>query len=110
MEAVDAFSIFLGSSLVAELRSSDGMSESEAQAWITKKTGSRFDTGAMYKLLWPDHEDPKTWGGYADLRIHIMSDRELDEMERDHRKHNKLPPRRPWEPHMFKSAMGRSAY
>ncbi len=106
--AVDRFSTFLGSGLLAELSSSDGMTQSEAEAWITKKAGREFDPGAMYKLLWTDQEDPKTWGGYTDLRIHIMSDRELNELERDHRRHNKMPPRRPWEPHMFQSAMGRS--
>lgn len=105
---MEKFSTFPGSGLLAELRVSDGMTESEAKDWITKKTGRAYDPGAMYKLRWPDHEDSKTWSGYADLRLHIMSDAELTEMEQAYRKHNKLPPRRPWEPHMFKSAMGRS--
>ncbi len=106
--AMEQSSTFLGSGLLAELRSSDGVTEREGKEWIARKTGRPYDAGAMYKLSWPEHEDSKTWSGYADLRVHIMSDAELTEMEQAYRKHHKLPPRRPWEAHMFKSSMGRS--
>ena len=101
-------STFLGSGLLAELRSTDGMTGREAKDWITKKAGREYDAGAMYELRWPDHEDPKTWSGYADLRVHVVSDADLTMMEGAYRRSHKLPPRRPWEAHMFKSAMGRS--
>ena len=105
---MDCSFTLLGSGLLAELRSSDAMSQVEARAWIARKAGRAYDPGAMYQLLWPDHEDSKTWGGYADLRVHVLSDAELNDMEWAYRKHNKLPPRRPWEPPMFESARGRS--
>jgi len=105
---MEPFSTFLGSGLLAELRSNDGMSEREARDWIAKKAGSFYDAEAMYRLCWPGHEDPKLWAEYADLRVHVMSDAELIDLEREYRKQHKLPPRRPWEAHMFRSSMGRS--
>jgi hypothetical protein len=105
---MDQSSTLLGSNLLAELRSSDGMTVREGEDWISRMAGRSYDAGAMYLLTLPEHEDPKTWGGYAGLRLHVMSDSELIVLEREYRKREGLPPRRPWEPHMFESAMGRS--
>ena len=101
-------STFLGARLLAELRSSDGLTEVEGMEWIARKSGRRYDAGAMYRLAWPEHEDPKTWSEYAGLRVRVMTDFELDGLEREYRKQNKLPPRRPWEARMFESSRGRS--
>ncbi len=104
---MDPTSTFLGSGLLAELKSTDGLSEREGRDWISRKVGRPFDAEAMYKLDWPENEDPKTWRECMDLRVHVMSDAELDELETEYRRHHKLPPRRPWEPRMFRSSMGR---
>lgn len=104
---MDQSSTFLGTGLLAELRASDGLSEREGREFISRKAGRPYDGEAMYMLSWPEHEDPKTWREYADLRIHVMSDSELVTLEMELRKRKKLPPRRPWERHMFYSAMGR---
>lgn len=105
---MDPCSTFLGSGLLAELKTTDGLSEREGKDWISRRAGRPFDAGAMYKLDWPESEDQKTWGEYTDLRVHVMSDAELAELETEYRKQHKLPPRRPWEPRMFLSSMGRS--
>jgi hypothetical protein len=105
---MDPSSTFLGSGLLAELRSTDCLSDREARVWIARKVGRPFDAEAMYRLDWPENEDPKKWQECADLRIHVMSDAELDELEREYRRQHKLPPRRPWEPRMFRGSMGRS--
>ena len=97
-----------GFALVDELKCSDKMTEEAAKSWIEQKTGRAFDTEAMYELRWPPHEDSPTWSGYINMHVHIMNDAELMQMEREYRKHNKLPPRRPGEPSMFKAAMGRA--
>jgi len=99
---------FTGAQLIDELRSRDGMTPDEAKSWIEEKTGYRFDSQAMYKLRWPQHERSDTWSGYSDLKIHIMNDHELVQYEDEYRKYNKLPPRKPWEAPMYESHMGRA--
>lgn len=105
---MDPSSTFVGAGLLAELKATDGLSEREGRDWIARKVGRPYDAEAMYKLDWPESEDQKTWREYTDLRVHVMSDPELDELETEYRKHHKQPPRRPWEPRMFRSSMGRS--
>jgi hypothetical protein len=99
---------FTGSDLIDELRSADKMAAPSARAWVARKTGHEFSPEAMYELRWPAEEDSPTWSGYLDLHVHIMSDHELIELERDYRQQHRLPQRRPWEPPMFLAAMGRS--
>jgi hypothetical protein len=108
LQAMERSSTFLGSGLLAELRSSDGLSAKEGRDWISKKAARPFDADAMYMLTWPENEDPKTWREYTNLRIHVMSDSELDTLELQYRKRHALPPRRPWEARMFQSSRGRS--
>ena len=83
------------------------MTLATARAWVSRKTGHGFDPGAMYELRWQDEEDSPTWSGYVDLQVHIMSDLELVNLEREYRRQHHLPQRRPWELPMFHSAMGR---
>ena len=104
---MDQSSAFLGSDLLENLRISDRLSEQEGMDWIARRTGRPYDAWAMYLLAWSDHEDPKTWGEFADLRIHVMSDRELDALESVYRSQHHLPQRRPWEARMFEQSRGR---
>ncbi|MDY7110667.1 MAG: hypothetical protein SYC29_18700 [Planctomycetota bacterium] len=97
-----------GATLIDELESRDGMTPDEAKSWVEGKTGYRFDSQAMYKLRWPQHERSDTWSGYSDLTIHIMNDPELDRLEIKIRAKNKEPPRKPWEASMFEASMGRA--
>lgn len=99
---------FLGTALIDELGSSDKMTTADARTWIVRKTGHAFDPEAMYELRWQDEEDSPTWSGYVDMHVHVMTDMELLNKERDYRREHRLPQRRPWEPPMFDSAMGRS--
>jgi len=98
--------VFTGSALAAELKSSDKMEAAAARAWISRKSGLAFASEAMYELRWHDHEDSPTWAGYVGLEVHVLNDRELLELEREHRKRHGLPDRRPWEAPMFQAAMG----
>lgn len=99
---------YIGSALIDELRSSDRMTLANARAWVIRKTGRGFDPEAMYELRWQTEEDSPTWSGYVDLQVHIMTDLELVNMEREYRRQHRLPQRRPWEAPMFQAAMGRS--
>ena len=99
---------FLGSALSTELQSSDKMTAAAAKTWVVRKTGQGFDPEAMYELRWQTEEDSPTWSGYADLRVHIMTDMELMDMESGYRRQHRLPQRRPWESPMFEAAMGRA--
>lgn len=99
---------FSGTALIDQLHSIDKMAVEAARAWVTRKTRHEFDPDAMYELRWQTEEDSPTWSGYADLHIHIMTDFELLDMERDYRRQHHLPQRRPWESPMFLAAMGRS--
>jgi len=105
---MDQSSTFIGAGLLAELRSSDGLSEREGKEWISRKSGRPYDADAMYALFWSDQEDMKTWGEYLDLRVKVMSDFDLDGLEREYRKSHHLPPRRPWEARMYGTSRGRS--
>jgi hypothetical protein len=105
---MDPSSTFIGSGLLAELRATDHMNERQGREWITKKTGRPYDPGAMYRLSWPEESDPKTWAECPHVQLHVMSDMELVSLELEVRRRDRLPPRRPWEPHMFESAMGRA--
>jgi len=99
---------FVGSLLLDELRSIDKMTVAGARAWIARKSGNAFDPEAMYRLRWQFEEDSPTWSGYDDLQVHIMTDHELADMEREYRRQHRLPQRRPWESPMYLAAMGRS--
>jgi hypothetical protein len=99
---------FTGAQLIDELKSRDRKTPDEAKSWIEEKTGYRFDSQAMYKLRWPQHERSDTWSGYSGLKIHIMNDHELATLEDEYRKYNKKPPRKPWEPFMYEASMGRA--
>ena len=99
---------FIGSALIEELLSSDKMTVAAARAWLVRKTGHGFDPEAMYELRWQTEEDSPTWSGYVDMHVHIMTDVELMEMEREYRRQHRLPQRRPWESPMFQASMGRS--
>jgi hypothetical protein len=101
-------SVFIGSALIHELRASDKMTMDGARAWIVRKTGHGFDPEAMYQIRWQNEEDSPTWSGYADIQVHIMTDPELLQLERDYRSQHRLPQRRPWESPMYRAAMGRS--
>jgi hypothetical protein len=105
---MDPSSTFNGTGLLAELHTTDGMSPSKGKEWISKKTGRAFDSGAMYRLSWPEESDPRTWSECPHVQLHVMSDLELVSLEIEVRRQKRLPPRRPWEAHMFASAMGRS--
>ena len=84
------------------------MTQANARAWIIRKSGRGFDPDAMYELRWQTEEDSPTWSGYAELHVHIMTDLELMHLEREVRRLQRLPQRRPWERPMFEAAMGRS--
>lgn len=99
---------FMGSVLMGELESVDKMTTADARSWLARKTGHQFDPEAMYELRWPTEEDSPTWSGYVDMHVHIMTDAELMQMEREFRRQNRMPQRRPWEAPMFRAAMGRS--
>lgn len=99
---------FVGSALVFELQASDKLSVAAARTWIAKKSGHRFDPEAMYELRWPSAEDSATWSGFADMSVHIMSDVELVQLERERRRQQGLPQRKPWEPPLFGTSMGRA--
>src|SRR5262245_27041499 len=99
---------FVGSALLVELQTSDKLSAAAARAWIAKKSGHLFDPEAMYQLRWPSSEDSATWGGFLDMSVHIMSDQELVQLERERRRLQGLPQRRPWEPPLFGTSMGRA--
>jgi hypothetical protein len=99
---------FIGSALIDELRSSDKMTVAAARAWVVRKTEHGFDPEAMYELRWQSEEDSPSWSGYVDMHVHIMTDLELMNMERDYRRQHRLPQRRPLESPMFSAAMGRS--
>jgi hypothetical protein len=43
---VEKFSTFLGSGLLEELRSTDGMAERDAKDWIMKRSGRIYDPAA----------------------------------------------------------------
>jgi hypothetical protein len=105
--ALQCSTSFIGSALLDELRSNDKLTEATARAWVVRKTGHRFDPEAMYELRWQTDEDSPTWSGYVDMHVHIMTDLELMNMEREYRRQHRLPQRRPWEPPMFQAAMGR---
>jgi len=100
-------STFLGTELLGDLTGSDGMKASQAQDWIGRKAGRPYDPDAMYRLRWPEEEDPKTWEECPELRVNVMSDVELLELEQEYRRLHHLPPRKPWEPPMYGDAMGR---
>lgn len=93
---------------MSDLRSRDGMTEDQAKSWIESKTKRAFDPQAMYKLRWPMHADSNGWTDRPDLKIHIMTDAELNSLEREVIKNNKRPQREPWEPPMYESARGRA--
>lgn len=99
---------FLGTALVAELRSSDKLAEDAARAWIARKSGHRFDPEAMYRMRWPASQDSATWSGFRGLSVRIMSDVELLQLEREQRRQRGLPPRLPWEAPLFRRSMGRA--
>ena len=84
------------------------MTRAHALSWVIRKSGRGFDPEAMYELRWQDEEDSPTWSGYVDLQVHIMTDLELMNLEREVRRQHRLPHRRPWEAPMFRAAMGRS--
>jgi hypothetical protein len=106
---MDCNEAWLGSTLLAELCTGDGMNAAEAATWISRKTGRPYDPGAMYHLIWSDQEDAKTWSTFQDLRVKVMSDFELDRYETEYRKTHGLAPRRPWETRLFDSSRGRAA-
>ena len=106
---MDCSETWLGSTFLAELCAGDGMNAHEAASWIGRKTARPYDAGAMYRLIWSDQEDAKTWSTFADLRVSVMSDLEIDRYETEYRKLNGLAPRRPWETRLFDSSRGRSA-
>jgi hypothetical protein len=89
--------VFTGSALVSELQTSDKMTVAAARAWIIQKTGSGFAPDALYQLRWSSEEDSPTWSGYVEMHVHVMSDSELLELDREHRRQQRLPPRKPWE-------------
>lgn len=101
--------VFLGAELLQELQTSDKMTAVAARSWVMQKTGRGFDAEAMYQLGWESEEDCPNWSGYLDLHVHILSDAELDKLERERRRQKGLPQRRPWEAPMFESARGRSS-
>ena len=105
---MQASTVFMGSALLGELRSIDKMTEARARAWVMGKTGRGFDPEAMYELRWQSEEDSPTWSGYVDMNVHIMTDVELIDLEREYRRMHRLPQRRPWEAPMYQLAMGRS--
>jgi hypothetical protein len=99
---------FVGSALMDELCSVDKMSLIAARAWVARMSRHEFDPEAMYQLRWQTEEDSPTWSGYVDMQVHIMTDLELLDLERDYRRQHRLPQRRPWESPMYSAAMGRS--
>ena len=96
-----------GDGLVQKLGVDDDMSKREAHAWIERVTGFEFDPAAMYKLSWAPHARRQGYTLIEGLRVWIMADLELHQMEIESRKYNKQPPGDPWEEPMFKNAMGR---
>jgi hypothetical protein len=98
--------VFSGSALTDELRSSDRMEAKAARAWISRKSGRDYASEAMYELRWHDDEDSPTWDGYVGLEVRVMNDRDLLDLEREHRKRHGMPERKPWEAPMYKVAMG----
>ena len=95
-----------GSGFIDELRVRGGMTDQAAKTWIKMKTGYTFDPDAMYKVRWPAHERSERWAEMKELRVHIMSDVELEAADREHRKQNKIAPRRPREPSAYEFAKG----
>jgi hypothetical protein len=88
-----------GASLVTDLQQFDKLSKSDAQAWIERKTNLPFNPVAQYKLRWRDSNNTSnSWIDKIDLLVHMMSDFEIEEMDRACREFNKQPPRRVWEP------------
>ena len=99
---------FVGNALVTELQASDKLTVAAARTWIARKSGHRFDPEAMYQLMWSSTEDSATWCGFVDMNVHIMTDVELMHLEQEHRTQRGLPKRRPWEPPLYESSMGRA--
>ena len=99
---------FTGKGFIEELESRDKMSADQAVSWIESKTGYKYDPDAMYKLRWSSGDEARTWSGYPALKVHIMHDSELAKLDAEYRKLNKLPPRKPWEPWIHESSLGRA--
>ena len=66
----------VGARLLQDLKSDDGMTEEEARSWVQARTNRPFDPDVMYGLEWLPNERSQTWGGYANLRVWIMTDYE----------------------------------
>lgn len=105
-DMMDNTTSFRGSGFIDELMVRDGMTSPAAKTWIKKKTGYTFDPDAIYKVRWPPHESSERWAEMKELRVHIMSDVELEAADREYRKHNMIAPRRPREPSAYEFAKG----
>ncbi len=94
---------FTGAILVNDLKCRK-MTEEEAVAWIGARTNQPFHPNAMYKVHWPQDNQPHGWFEHPQMRMHVMSDYELDLLEKEVRKSGKVGHGKPWEPSMYESA------
>ena len=104
------YTLHVGPDLVANLRSDDEMTEAQAIEWIEVHTGYRYDPVAMYKLRWDESPqvNQRTIARLPGLRVGIMSDFELVNLDRESRRDSKKPPHKPGEPWEYQAFMGRA--